>query len=98
MRVLWLLGLWSTRTSVHFAGDRVSDVAQLLLLLFEVLGRGGGAVLIHPVLGFFDGFEELCGLLVRSSSDTRWGLKAYRFLLILLDLATKSLVVIDLVL
>ena len=49
----------SSRSAVKFARDRVSDVAQFLLLLLKVLSRGGGSVLIEPVGGFLNGFKEL---------------------------------------
>lgn len=46
----------SAHTFVQFAGDGVSDVAELLLLLFEIFGRGFLRVGLEPVSGFFDSF------------------------------------------
>ena len=51
-------------SAVQFARDRVSDVAQLFLLLVKVLGRGRVCVFFHPVDGFLDGFHELWDSLV----------------------------------
>jgi hypothetical protein len=56
---LVILGTRSPGTSIQLAGDRVGDIAQLFLLLLEILGRGVLSVLIKPVSGFLDGFEKL---------------------------------------
>jgi hypothetical protein len=57
--VVWHSTGTTTLTTVHLAGDGVGDVAELLLLLLKVLSSGISGVLFDPVLGFFDGFEEL---------------------------------------
>jgi len=54
-----LSAAWTTSASVELGGDGVGDVGQLLLLLFEIFGVGGGGVLFEPVGGFLDGFEDL---------------------------------------
>lgn len=45
--------------AVELARDGVGDVAELLLLLVEVLGVGGGTVGLEPLGGLFDGLEKL---------------------------------------
>lgn len=50
---------WHVAAAVQFAGDGVGDVAELLLLLLKVFGRGCRGVLLEPLSGFFDGFKEL---------------------------------------
>jgi hypothetical protein len=57
--LLVLRAAWATSPSVELGGDGVRDVGQLLLLLFEVFGSGGGGVLFEPVGCFLDGFEDL---------------------------------------
>jgi hypothetical protein len=52
-------GARALTAAVHLACDWVGDVGQLLLLLFKVFGRGGGGVLLDPVLGFLNSLEEL---------------------------------------
>lgn len=45
--------------AVELARDGVGDVAELLLLLIEVLGVGGGTVGLEPFGGLLDGLEKL---------------------------------------
>lgn len=45
--------------AVQFARDGIGHIAELLLLLLKVLRRGRGAVLLKPIGGFFDSFQEL---------------------------------------
>ena len=66
-------------STVELGSDGVSDAGQLLKLLVKVLGRGRGGVLLEPVLGLLDSFEE-------------------GFLVIVLNLAAKTLLIVDLVL
>lgn len=49
--------------AVKLAGDGVGDVGQLLLLLLEVLGFGGGSVLLEPLVGLLDGVQDLLKML-----------------------------------
>ncbi len=89
---------WS-RAAVQLACDGVSDVGQLLLLLFKVFAGSGGRVLVEPFGGFLDCFEELVERLLAFPPVVRmieW--LAYCFFVFLVDLSTKSLLVIDLVL
>lgn len=48
----------SSCASVHLAGDRVSDVRELLLLLLKLLGGSGSGVLLEPLGGLLDGVEN----------------------------------------
>jgi hypothetical protein len=64
--------------AVQLRGNGVGDIRQLLELLVKVLGRGGGLVLVEPVLGLLDGVLD--GLLV-----------------VVIDLAAETLLVVDLV-
>lgn len=57
MAVIILLSC-SSGSSVHLAGDWVSDVRELLLLLLELLGGGGSGVLLEPLGGLLDGVED----------------------------------------
>lgn len=50
---------WRLAAPIQFTSDGVGDVAELLLLLLEVLGRGGRAVLLKPFGGFLDGVKKL---------------------------------------
>jgi len=54
-----LRAAWATSASVELGRDGVGDVRQLLLLLLEVFGVGGGGVLFEPVGGLLDSFEDL---------------------------------------
>lgn len=45
--------------AIKLTGDGVCDVAELLLLLVEVLGLGRCGVLLEPVLSFLNGFKKL---------------------------------------
>lgn len=45
--------------AVKLAGDGVGNVAELLLLLIEVLGGSIGGVVIEPVLGLLDSVKDL---------------------------------------
>lgn len=54
---------WATSGAVKLAGDGVSDVRQLLLLLLEVLSLRGGGVLLEPVVGLLDGVQDLSRML-----------------------------------
>lgn len=49
-------------SGVQLARDGVGHIAQLLLLLLEILRARRGGVLVQPVGGFLDGFEELLQL------------------------------------
>ncbi len=49
----------ASATGVELAGDGISDVGQLLLLLLKVLGGGSGAVLIEPLSSLLNGVEKL---------------------------------------
>ena len=46
-------------SAVELAGDGVGDVAELLLLLIEVLCEGSGCVVDKPVLSLLDSLENL---------------------------------------
>lgn len=48
----------STSASVHLAGDWVSDVGKLLLLLLKLFGSSGSGVLLKPLSGLLDGVED----------------------------------------
>ena len=52
-----------TTAAIELAGDRVGDVAELLLLLVEVLCGRTGAVLVEPVLGLLDSLEKLLSVI-----------------------------------
>lgn len=54
-------------TAVKLAGDGVCDVAELLLLLIEVLGGGLGGVVVEPVLSLLDSIKDLFTMLVLCS-------------------------------
>jgi hypothetical protein len=56
---LIVLATRSSGTGIQLAGDGVGDVAQLLLLLLEILGLSVLGVLLKPVGGFLDRFEKL---------------------------------------
>lgn len=85
--------------TVQFTRDGIGDVAELLLLLLEVLGRRGGGVLFEPLGGFFDGVKELRETLVKKLREDQVEIgKTYGFLVILVDLATESFFIIGLVL
>jgi hypothetical protein len=92
---LIVLATRSSGTGIQLAGDGVGDVAQLLLLLLEILGLSVLGVLLKPVGGFLDGFEKL-------DCVSKWllerGRKSYSLLVILINLATKTFIIIDLVL
>lgn len=45
--------------AVKLAGDGVGNVAELLLLLIEVLGGSIGGVVVEPVLDLLDGVKNL---------------------------------------
>jgi hypothetical protein len=51
--------LSSSSSAVQFAGDGVSDVRELLLLLLEIFGGGCLGVLVEPFGGFLNGFKKL---------------------------------------
>lgn len=72
-------GGWRVAAAIQFTCDGVGDVAKFLLLLFEILGRGRGGVLLHPFSGFFDGFEKLGVLLVNDFMSIGEGEKSLQF-------------------
>ncbi|CAG9943851.1 unnamed protein product [Clonostachys rosea f. rosea IK726] len=72
----------ATGALVHLGGDGVSDVGKLLLLFLEVLSVGVGTVLLKPLVGLLDSVEDLLTCL----------------LLLISDLATETVSVVDLVL
>lgn len=49
----------TTSAAVKLAGNGVGNVAELLLLLIEVLGGSIGGVVVEPVLGLLDGIKDL---------------------------------------
>lgn len=56
----WLIIITgTTSTLVKLAGDWVSDIRKLLLLLSEVLSGGAVGVLLEPVGGLLDSLEKL---------------------------------------
>jgi len=65
--------------AVKLAGDGVGNVAELLLLLIEVLGGSIGGVVVEPVLDLLDGVKN-------------------SVLVVLVNLATETILVVDLVL
>ena len=66
----WRVVVWhsasttGTTAAIELAGNWVGDVAELLLLLVEVLCVCGSTVLVEPVLSLLDGFEKLIMSLV----------------------------------
>lgn len=46
-------------SAIELAGDRVSDVAKLFLLLVEVLGSGGLTILVEPFSSLLDSVQDL---------------------------------------
>lgn len=54
----WWWG-WHIAAAIKLAGDGVCDIAQLLLLLLEVLHRGVFGVLLKPICGLLNSFQEL---------------------------------------
>jgi hypothetical protein len=69
--IVVVVGHATGTASVKLGGDGVGDIAQLLLLLVEVLGNGGGSVLLKPVLGLLDSLEKsLLVILVDLAAET----------------------------
>ena len=46
-------------STVELARNGIGHIAELFLLLLEVLSGGGLGILLEPVGGFLDGFREL---------------------------------------
>lgn len=66
-----LLVLFRRGAAVQLAGDRVSNVRQLLLLLLKVLGGGSGSVVLEPVVDLLDGVQNgLLVILVNATTQT----------------------------
>lgn len=86
-----------TAATVQLAGNWVCDVRELLLLLLEVLGVGGTGVLIEPVGGLLNGLKDLVNLLVKLAV-TDFKESTYSLLVIIINLASKTLLIVDLVL
>lgn len=55
--------------AVKLAGDGVSDVGQLLLLLLEVLRGGSSSVLLKPLGSLLNGINDLMYMLATISRD-----------------------------
>jgi hypothetical protein len=56
-RLIIVIG--ATRLAVKFAGNRICDVRELLLLFLEVFSGGGSSVLVEPVGDFLNSLEKL---------------------------------------
>ena len=61
---IFFLGWRTPSAAVQLTGDGIGDVAQLFLLFLKVLGGCCCGVLIKPIGGFLDGFQELVVLSV----------------------------------
>lgn len=69
--VSWLLRAGAGTSVVELAGDWVSDVAELLLLLIKVFLGGISRVLLEPLKSLLDGIENgLLVLLINLGSET----------------------------
>ena len=87
----------SCTTRVKFAGDWIGNIGQLLLLFVKVFSHGRGGVLFKPVLSFLDGFQNLSSSLVPLKHWCSIG-STYSLLIIFINLATKTFIVVDLIL
>lgn len=92
-----VISLSVTAATVQLAGNWVCDVRELLLLLLKVLRAGGTGVLIEPVGGLLNGLKDLVNLLVKLSV-TDFMESTYSLLVIVINLASKTLLIVDLVL
>lgn len=97
------LALWSAAGAVHLGSDGVGDIGQLLLLFLKVLSGSLGTVLVKPLGGLLDGIQDLrkcivSKLLYKRSWRQKQAGKAYRLLFLIINLATETLSVVDLVL
>lgn len=86
--------------AIQLAGDGVRHARQLLLLFLEVLCRGGSRVLLEPLHNLLDSIQNLEPKVSQQMNQLAQTIasKTYGLLVVLVDLPTETILIVDLIL